>query len=290
MGGQGTDAVLAAPDGELGEAVGAGGPVADKVYEDPEIAKGKVRLVILIHGYNVNLNDGRGGYNEFGQRIGEQIGDIGGLPIDLFAGFYWPGDVDLRWFSCLSYPIAPRSAINSARRLQEFLLSLHGPGAGPIQVDIVAHSLGCRLIVECLSALSNYPGIRAAFTGTCLMAAAVPIDTREFRKKLKLTANMTRLLVLHSNGDEVLQLAFPLGQTLAGEGFFPKALGRFGPPPGLNAQGEAINSLNHGDYWSKPVVASRVASFLNLCALRRQISERETPTRSLGAERSTPER
>jgi hypothetical protein len=59
--------------------------------------------------------------------------------------------------------------------------------------------------------------------------------------------------VLYSKGDEVLHWTFPLGETAAGEGFFPTAVGRTGGPPNTwhvpNAMSHAGEAYSHGSYW-----------------------------------------
>lgn len=110
---------------------------------------------------------------------------------------------------------------------------------------------------------------------------------------------------LHSRGDDVLRLAFPLGQSLAPgpEGFFPVALGRreFAGPgaalPPVLVQHE-IRGANHGHYWGQgrnpqgranaEKAARHVRRFLGFGApLPREVETRTTEAREEVASRAT---
>src|SRR5262249_44274015 len=110
-------------------------------------------------------------------------------------------------------------------------------------------------------------------------------------------------LVLYSRSDLVLHWAFPLGETLAGEGFFPSAVGRRGDPSSRWTDEEELLGDDHGDYWGDPRTAVRVARFLgvpvpaglpSLAPVSRPlpdvsplptatIAERDLPARTVGA-------
>ena len=160
--------------------------------------------------------------------------------------------------------------------------ALPDPYQDLIQIDIVAHSLGCRVILEVMNKLAaEKQTLSAVFRGVCLMAAAVPLYMVDDGGHLRSGAELpTRLLVLHSYDDWVLAATFPLGQTLGGEGFFPGALGRYGAPTGLPRPGGKLMSLGHTQYWKSESISSEVASFLGLEPLYQPL-EHSTPEREL---------
>jgi hypothetical protein len=131
------------------------------------------------------------------------------------------------------------------------------------------------------------------------MAAAVP--TFYFREGRPLRAAYAAIegsKSLYSEADWVLHWAFPLGQSLMGEGFFPTALGR---TEWIEAsqlwptmeQRRNIGSAGHSDYWggsSKNVTALRNAAreirvFIDIGS----VPPRDTPSRAVPI-RTTTER
>lgn len=266
-----------------------GGPVAREVAEGPPpFVQGRSRLVVLVHGYNNALADARASYVTFSGRLRQTYADGGPQVPDLLAKFYWPGDADLGPVSFLSYPFEIDDAENSAKKLAGFLRGLRGPEGAPVELDIVAHSLGCRVLLETIrELLPTLERLAVHFGVVCLMAAAVQVDMVEPDARLGAAVDAPRrLLVLHSTGDRVLHYAFPLGQTAAGEGFFPVALGRFAPPPWVPGEHEAIDELDHGQYWGAEASAYHVARRLGLGVVSasppaRSLPRHETPTREL---------
>ncbi len=269
----------------------AGGPVAREVAEGPPyFVQGRSRLVVLVHGYNDTLSAARGSYAEFGEHLGDMYGDGGSLIPELLVKFYWPGDTKLGPASFLSYSFEINDAKKSAKKLAGFLRGLHGPDGAPIQLNVVAHSLGCRVLLETIRELPRpLQQLAIHFGVVCLMAAGVQVDMVEPGERLEHTLEAPqRLLVLHSTGDRVLHYAFPLGQTAAGEGFFPTALGRFGPPPWVPGEHEAVDELDHGEYWGAEVSAYEIAKRLGLGPVRdgvrvRALPRYGSPTRDLPA-------
>jgi hypothetical protein len=129
----------------------------------------------------------------------------------------------------------------------------------------VAHSLGARVTLELLTCLASPAGGSAWMRGACLMAAAVPVGMVNAGGALVTgTLLPARTLVLYSRSDAVLHWAFPLGQTLAGEGFFPTAVGRCGDPAQRWTDEAELLGDNHGDYWGDPRTAVQVARFLGV--------------------------
>ena len=269
-------------------------------------------LLLLIHGYNNDLEAGEDAYRGF-ERVQRELTGIG--DDDPVAGgrilqIYWPGDADWGIVSPLYYPWSIKRACETAKALALVLVRAAREG-GHKEIDIVAHSMGSRLAFELLRELQNIGDITVG--RLVLMAGAVPTFMLEPKPdKRKLRAAFDSVLVdagmsLHSGSDMVLALAFPLGQSIAPgeEGFFPTALGHeyFADAPARLSQDE-ISGAGHSDYWGwrtqedarrcARAANSKIKTFLRLEPVGarvtepREIAERETlPSRETGAARET---
>jgi pimeloyl-ACP methyl ester carboxylesterase len=183
----------------------------------------------------------------------------------------------------LVYSTAVNTAFDAENRLAVYLNGLPNLRL----VHFVGHSLGCRVVLECLRHLNRKGG------RVVLMAAAVPayMVAQDGALAGALEA-ADSVLVLYSMSDDVLHYAFPPGQTIAGkgEGFLPTALGRYGPPARMagHFQGHPIPDADHGDYWgtktddasggkARSIVAGHVAQWLRLGQIARQIGVSRPP-------------
>ena len=230
-----------------------GGPVRLRLQETatPPI-QGRGRIVVMVHGYNTDEAGATKNYQELPDGLRSAYSDGGPLVPETMGGLFWPGDANWWIFSALSYPQEMGQAKDTAARLAEFLRTLQGPSGGSMRVDFFGHSLGCRVVLETLRAARPYfADLRVYFGNICLAAAAVPLPMLEPGRRLNsIMAVSQRLVVLHSHGDRTLHWAFPPGETAAGEGFFPHALGRDGAPPWVQAENHRLDDLDHGDYWT----------------------------------------
>lgn len=226
--------------------------------------------LVLVHGFNNHSGEAAVAYLGFRSSECDHFEDLSPEALEKLLGdTFWPGDAKwagpLDWLDFMVYP----AAVGTAK--------LAGPPLGDLicqfpmleRVHLIGHSLGCRVVLETLFDLRarNYPLVKIG--GICLMAAAVPNSMVEqggrFASLLDdLGAAGAKLLVLHSTKDTVLHFAFPLGQTAAGqgEGWFPTALGRFGPPHGMRGIvfQEAVAGAGHSDYWGHNSSAASRAS------------------------------
>ncbi len=276
--------------------------------------------VVLVHGFNNHY--GEAGERYYGFRIMQRRhfdgghGDIAdgiearaagqGRPVcgfgaeleRLLGDAFWPGDADwpgpLDWLDALVYPAAVHTARDAAALLADLIERI----PGLVRVHFVAHSLGCRVVLETLEIL--WARGRLAIGSICLMAASVERDDvapgGKFSDLLAALGEAgSEMLVLHSRRDKVLRFTFPLGQSLADEGFLPEALGLEGPPPGMpgRVSERRIAGANHGDYWghqdNEPSrVATREAgAFLKLGERVREIRARDPETaRAVGVARA----
>lgn len=269
------------------------------------------RVVLLIHGYNNDEPDAQIAYEGF-DRLQRELGGIqeqqpvaGGRIVEV----YWPGDANWGVCSFLYYMGSIAKALESARLLAEALRTA-ADARGFLNVDMVAHSMGCRLALEVLKQLELVPNVRVG--RMVFMAAAVATEMLEPEPDAHgLRRAYDHVLAdgavsLYSRDDMVLAIAFPLGQTLApgNEGFLPTAIGHalwsgVKVPPGLQHRQYNNDGAGHSDYWGwrgqtrdkqGKFANAHIQTFLSLGAeVTRTINERSTLSRSGNAGRSTPE-
>ena len=266
------------------------------------------RLLLLIHGYNNDLKASEDAYQGFEalQRELANLDDDTPVAGGRLVQIYWPGDADWRIVSPLFYPWSIERARQTAAALADTLVRA-ARESGHKQVDIVAHSMGCRLTLELLRQLRNQGDISVG--RVVLMAGAVPtfmLEPRPDKQKLRDAIDTVLTdagLSLYSSNDKVLAYAFPLGQTAAPgeEGFFPTALGH-------EFWADAVSPINlvqkenpdadHSDYWGwnqKPqslacarAANARIKEFLRFEQLgERTVAERGTVERETRDERAT---
>lgn len=241
----------------------SGGGVTPVQCADPMPAVS--RIAVLIHGYNNTETKARGSYEAF-------LAHTHALPAAAFwpvAEFYWPGDKPWGPFSALSYPLEIASAKHAARELCAYLQRLIGPAGAPVELAFISHSLGARLMLELLEEARQLQP-RLIVSTVCMMAAAVQVSRVDAGGRLRAAVEVPRrAIVFHSEHDMVLKWAFRLGQFAAGEGFFSRAVGRFGEPRiGLWSESVAT-SHNHGEYWSGVDCAEEAARQLGAAPDRR---------------------
>jgi pimeloyl-ACP methyl ester carboxylesterase len=245
--------------------------------------------VLLVHGYNNDQQDASDSYSGWVQRQSE----LGGMNEHLVA-IYWPGD---NWESGAFYMQAIPRALKTGAALAA-LLQAAANVLGTMRVRIIAHSLGARVTMELIDHLTAK---NIVIDGIAVMAAAVatarlaPGTAHPFR--VALDGLPGTLLSLFSPDDNVLAFAFPLGESLAGGGFLPTALGHVQwtgsgaiQPPRLVQM--RVSNAGHGDYWSgndakpKSVAAARqaasdVRAFLQLHPLSRGVPAAAVPERQI---------
>jgi pimeloyl-ACP methyl ester carboxylesterase len=242
----------------------SGGPVVP-AHVDSGSLDGNSRILILIHGYNNSLSDALTNYNFFRDHLSNQSPNLMLQPVY----FFWPGDMPNRVISTLTYSEEIAPAIASAQQLASFLTTVRGPQGVPVEVNLVGQSLGCRVILELMARWTGGVPANLRVGVVVLMSAAVVVNHVDQGGQLRDAATkLTGVSVEYSKGDWVLGLTFPPGETLAKEGFFPKAVGYTGGPPGTwtNAQPMATAagvSYDHFSYWTGTESCAAVASALS---------------------------
>jgi esterase/lipase superfamily enzyme len=223
----------------------------------------KSRVILLIHGYNTPESQAAFSFRDFLSILEKQCIGTCNLPV---VTFFWPGDAtNRRLLSSLSYPFEMGPACDSGRRLAEFVSTLSGPEGKPIEIHVVAHSLGNRVTMEMLDhALKS--AHKTVFGTIVMMAAALPVPHVNVGGRFHAAVcSARRRLVLYSRWDETLRKYFPIGETATREGlFFPEAVGRAGRPDRLWDETEEMVGYDHSDYWNGPACCNRAARALGI--------------------------
>lgn len=219
------------------------------------------RVVVLLHGYNVCESEGFRVLSAYAEACALGPGDIL-LPV------LWPGDGVAKF---LTYPFEGRDADDTAGHLARWLRDALAPDA---RIAFVAHSLGCRVAMQ--AARNLVRDGPQALDRICLMAPALDNDClgRSGRTcYAEATRVADRIAVLASEQDEVLRLAYPLGdlaQVVLEGGRWGRALGRTGPVERDRAILERLElvplahpgrSVDHGDYLD-PAAPADTAPFV----------------------------
>lgn len=233
-----------------------GGISAQPTISDENALRQAQHLVLLIHGYNNDAQAAQQAYDGFHARQRDLAGGTRyGIGLT-FVELYWPGDAAWGFASFLFYMGSIARAIRTAGQLAAYL---NANIVKPARIDIVAHSMGCRLATELMRALqdqhASVPLERIVF-----MAGAIPtfmLERRDPPRRLRPSYDSVLrdgARSLYSGADMVLALAFPAGQSLATgeEGFLPSALGHAlwtdrTVPTNLGQQQNP--GAGHGDYW-----------------------------------------
>lgn len=239
------------------EAVGGEVRIYPKISaEDEKILANAQHLVLLVHGYNNDLTAAIKAYDGFHARQSD-LDENGRYYIGrTFVDVYWPGDAAWGFASFLFYMGSIKHAIQTAENLATYLTEHIGKAT---RIDIVAHSMGCRLGLELLRALKG-KSTAIQIGRIVFMAGATPtfmLEKRELPRRLRPSYDHVLsegARSLFSGADMVLALAFPAGQSLApgSEGFCPTALGHAlwsDTSVPLNLDQTENPKAGHGDYW-----------------------------------------
>jgi hypothetical protein len=188
----------------------------NKFYDQP------LRRIILIHGFNSSEDSALESYDKF--KTYASI--INQSFADQMITLAWPGD---RWIlnPVSYYRTNIQSAAECARALANFIIERNSKEAEPPEYVLIAHSLGCRLVVLLLEEL-NRRNVALEQFKIFLMAAAVPVSSLAPNLPAWRAIGGAKFrAVLHSPSDRVLQVLFRAGEP---EGFWPEAVGLHGNP------------------------------------------------------------
>ncbi len=236
----------------------------------PGSPAGLSRIYLLVHGFNNDRYQAEASYEAFKARVHEVIPPY---MLDRIWQFYWPGYEGLvpdafrrrlKFARSLNAGLAAAlyskqvpKAVEFGEKLGQYLLGLRGL-AGPTEIVLIGHSLGCRLILEAAAKMAGSgPEHRYQLPALCLMAAAVAVPRVEMGGTLHdATGFPTNRIVLYSRRDTVLHYTFRAGQAMAGEGVSEAVGLRGNPRARWTARDETM--LKHGEYWSEPVTTPHI--------------------------------
>ncbi len=184
------------------------------------------QVTFLIHGFNVKGEEGRASLSALAKSLpAAQEGAV------VFV--LWPGDSPV---GPLSYPFTEGNQANdTAMELRRFI---ENHVALSTKLNFVAHSLGCRVVLESIRNLHRkVRGKRDVYpvNQVCLLAGAVDDYSLSMPEAYKAAVERAeRIVVLSSVEDNVLKLIYPLGDLVQSFIFFWKetfglALGYHGP-------------------------------------------------------------
>jgi hypothetical protein len=212
----------------------------DLTAELLEAIRGR-EIFFATHGFEVNQADGISHLSYWLANL--QIG--GALPI----GILWPGDCIVPIF--VDYIAEGREAIQSGQLLSAFL---NKNFTGAASFCFASHSLGARVVLQTIDGLSANCRIRRVL----LMAPAIDNNclTNEYSNA---ASKIEEVSILASTRDDVLALAFPLGNPLqgildSGHPYYHAALGREGPAqpyppaPKLHPGWQIPENFNYGHH------------------------------------------
>jgi hypothetical protein len=244
------------------------------------------RIIIMVHGFNVDLQAARDTYGTFLDRLRAHVGQGRFKALGEFWGFYWPGDHPDPVTSARTFPDRIDTTKEAGRQLARLMIEYLKPHQ---EVFFIAHSLGCRVVLETLRAIAEREGdeanksgrptrLGAPVRGILLMAAAVPYQLCEEGVKKPFhprDRERPKDWVIHSRCDWILHHLFPKGEEKH-SGDKSEAVGRHGWPIG-RWHSTLETDLGHSEYWGKsPLVLSTVPDMLEM----RKVQELpERPTR-----------
>ncbi len=204
-----------------------------------EATQGK-NIAVLIHGYNNEFGDAM----NYCSRIMEKAAHL----YDTFICYFWPGGNHRVEYLSARYRVVNYLPSRLVSLIKD--LSQHGRN-----VDILAHSMGCRLALEALTEPSNI-AVRNVF----LFAPAVDDEELEYNEEYGTApSKCSKMFVFYSDDDRVLRFGFPLVD-------YDTALGRFGSedPEDLPHNVYQINAdgHRHSSYASSDFVFNTISRIL----------------------------
>jgi len=214
---------------------GSAAPAAVSVVPSSEVSSifvGK-HVLFVTHGFNVSYQDGANSLELLGRYL-----DLAS-PY-LFVGMLWPGDA---WIPIVDYPFEGDVAIDCGKRLANFC---NASCVGAQSLSFASHSLGARFLLQAIAGLNR----RAKLL--CMMAGAVNRDCLS-AEYASIAAKCDRIAALASHCDDVLKLAFTIGDPFADllhddHTPFRPALGYDGPatPTTVVAPWQIPDTLDYG--------------------------------------------
>jgi pimeloyl-ACP methyl ester carboxylesterase len=235
----------------------AGGDVGRVVQRKGSLTAYKsLRMVILVHGFDVSQQTAAENFETFRDKLLEQLSGSEQPPV---WAFHWPSDPP---GSPVAYSVAIPVAQLAGEQLGELLLRLN-PAQ---QVILIGHSLGCRVVLEALRYVADKKvggAVSAGVPLACLLAAAVPVGYCEGPgKRYSPSVIENAVHVLFSRNDRDLRVWFRIGQAFYEKGK-GEAVGLHGLPGDRWTDPSYETRLKHKDYWRAAESVKDVARIID---------------------------
>jgi esterase/lipase superfamily enzyme len=259
----------------------SGGAHRSKIYGTRAAFDKRSRLILLVHGFNVSEDQA---HDRQYQPLTKRLANLG-VRWDI-GEVYWPGDGRIPIIRNLQYPLLIKRANDCSKPFAEYLSECEAPNNMPCEIVLIAHSLGCRLILETLLALTDQLEItnRSAAITIIMMGAAVPVSLVKYDGRLSTGLSIVKkATVLYSRQDFVLSWLFPLGQVFDQDGRTDlEAVGLRGNPcNGLWHKRSEMPNYQHGYYWEREDAAREIAAILGVPVAKPLKSRSLPPQRQL---------
>ncbi len=198
---------------------------ADKVAKETEITWDSIdgqasidieqlkdkKILLIVHGFNNSSSEAMQTYRSVTDRIAAIRDADGNALYDLTIGYLWPG-----YKNKLDYYAAKKHAGELKEKMESHLLFLSSIAA---KVDVMAHSMGNRLVFEALNFSPKNNGKKLVQN---LYSLAAAIDSESIEKKHKYfhsSKNCDQIFIFHSKQDEVLEFLYTLAEWDKALGF-----------------------------------------------------------------------
>ncbi len=169
------------------------------------------RVLVLVHGYDNTPQEALAHYRLVYDHLVGLVNSEGKNYYEVVIGYLWPGYDDT-----LDYYAAKKHAEELATRTRSHLVLLSSVAA---KVDILAHSMGNRLVFKALSYPSK-PFTRKLVQKFFSLAPAIDDDDIEKKHRYSLAMqNCESLYVFYSRQDEVLEFLYTTAERKEALGF-----------------------------------------------------------------------
>ncbi len=201
------------------------------------------KVLLVVHGYNTDAKSAKASYRLVYDQVVKLQDSDGQDFYDTVIGYLWPG-----YANSMEYFAARKHAEALSQRMRHNLSLLSSTAA---QVDIMAHSMGNRLILEALD-YAFAPYKKNLVQNFYSFAAAVNDQSIEKKHSFyRSTQNCQDVYVFHSNRDDVLKLFYPIAEHEEALGY--EGIGHLAMLP-HNIQFIDCSSVvsGHGEYFAAP--------------------------------------
>ena len=210
-------------------------------------------VFFAVHGFEVNQADGITRLSFWLQNLRDSLAAASpGTQGPVTIGILWPGDGTIPLF--VDYIIEGDEAISSGKLLAKFL---NDNFTGAVTLSFASHSLGARVVLQTIRGLRSPSSVRRVL----MMAGAIDNNclTAEYKDVFQSISGTAQVSILASVEDDVLALAFPLGNPIQRiidfmHPLFRAALGHLGPAtpvpaaPGLQSGWQIPKEFHYGHH------------------------------------------